>query len=247
MYDKKNQSLLIVCFFLLGTFSVIDCVQHDPDLEKYLLEVIDNFRNQMKEGIPEVNIPVLDPLQLEDLNLDVQENLATMNLKIHQLQVLHLSKFNVTNLKPDLENFYLDLNLTLPELMVNGNYSVNGRLVKIFPIYGQGKFELNASKIHVFGMGQLGFAEDSLEMRLLKLNLQWESLSLFMENFLGGGNFSETLQRVITGVGKDVFERYKPIILEKLEQALTNIINEKLQDPLAKDIIKGVFEDHSAD
>ncbi|GFT17860.1 uncharacterized protein NPIL_428191 [Nephila pilipes] len=216
-------------------------VEPDPDLEKYLREAIENFREQMKVGIPAINMPVLDPLYLQNLQINVYENLATMDLHIKTLAVRSLSDFNITHLTPNLEEFYLGINLTLTEINVHGQYKVDGRLLKILPIYGQGYFDINATDVRISGVGKLGFTTDTMQMDLLKLDLFWKNLDVFMENFLGGGSFSNVLQRIIPNVGRDIFNVYKPLMLEKIETCLTKKINDKLNEPVLKDIIKSII------
>ncbi|GBL77054.1 hypothetical protein AVEN_12704-2 [Araneus ventricosus] len=246
----KMRELLAVTFILLvlnvrasdiAREPVHQHVESDPDLENYLREAIENFREQMKVGIEAINMPVLDPLELKNLVINVAENLATMDLSIKMLTVRCLSIFNITHLSPNLEELYIAINLTLPEIYVHGQYRVDGKFVKIFPIYGQGYFDLNATDINISGVGKLGFTADSLQMDLLKLDLYWEHLAVFMENFLGGGSFSEVLQRIVPNVGRDIFNVYKPLMLEKLETCLTDKINSKLNEPIVKDIIKGII------
>ncbi|KAF8790325.1 Mite allergen Der f 7 like protein [Argiope bruennichi] len=243
------RALLAVSFIILvlktsardiSSESVHQRVEPDPDLENYLREAIENFREQMKEGIPAINMPVLDPLELKNLDINVAENLATMDLSIKTLTVRCLSIFNIMHLSPNLEEMYLAINLTLPEIYVHGQYRVDGKLVKIFPIYGQGYFDLNATDINISGVGKLGFTTDTVQMELLKLDLYWEHLAVFMENFLGGGSFSEVLQRIVPNVGRDIFNVYKPLMLEKMETCLTDRINNKLNQPFVKDIIKDI-------
>lgn len=142
-----------------------------------------------------------------------------------------------------MEQLYILVNLTLPELYVKGHYNLDGKFVKIFPIYGSGRFEINATEICIAGRGKLRFANGTLEMNVLKLDLLWKTIAVFLENFLGGGDFSEVLQRVVPAVGKDVFLAYKPLILEKLQCALTKEVNKKLDDPLVREIIKGIYPD----
>ncbi|CAL1293758.1 unnamed protein product [Larinioides sclopetarius] len=249
-FNDKMKVVLAVTFILLAlqasgsdisSESVHNHVEPDPDLENYLREAIENFREQMKEGIEAINMPVLDPLELKDLDINVAENLATMDLHIKMLTVRSLSIFNITHLSPNLEELYLAINLTLPEIYVHGHYRVDGKFVKIFPIYGQGYFDVNATDINISGVGKLGFTMDTLQMDLLKLDLYWEHIDVFMENFLGGGSFSQVLQRVVPNVGRDIFNVYKPLILERLETCLTDEINSKLNEPIVKDIIKGII------
>lgn len=136
---------------------------------------------------------------------------------------------------------FLGINLTLPELYVNGQYSVNGKFLKIFPIYGAGNFYINATDIKISGVGQLGFTTETVQMSLLHLDLHWEHLAVDMQNFLGGGSFSEVLQRVVPDVGRDIFHVYKPLIMEKLVTSLQRMVNDKLNEECVKDIIKVII------
>ncbi|XP_042897428.1 uncharacterized protein [Parasteatoda tepidariorum] len=216
-------------------------VEPDPDLEKYLREAIENFREQMKVGIEAIKMPVLDPLELKNLDINVLENLATLDLKIRKPKVSHLSNFNITNLKANLEEFYLEMNLTLPAIYIDGEYSANGKLAKIFPVYGKGQFDINATDIRMFGIGKLGFTTDTMEMALIKLDFDWKDISIYMENFLGGGNFAEVLQKVLPKIGRDIFHLYKPLMMEKVEKYLTEKVNSKLDDQDVKDIIRNII------
>ncbi|KAG8198364.1 hypothetical protein JTE90_021612 [Oedothorax gibbosus] len=220
---------------------LIHHVEADPELEAYLREAIENFREQMKEGIDAIQMPILDPLELSQLNINVRENLATLDLHIKTLTVQCLSIFKLTHLKPNLEEMYLGINLTLPEIYMSGNYSVNGKLVKILPIYGDGSFYMNATDIKISGFGQLAFTNETIQMSLLKLDLHWEHLAVNMENFLGGGSFAKVLQQVVPKVGRDIFYGYKPLIMEKLEKFMQEMVNEKLEEECVKDIIKVII------
>lgn len=164
-------------------------------------------------------------------------------LFILQVTVNNLSSFNITDLQSNLEKLFLSISLRLPALYVKGHYDLDGKFVKIFPIYGSGDFEINATDIILAGKGQLRIANESMEMDMLKLDLHWTHITVFLENFLKGGDFSEVVQRIIPGVGKDVFLAYKPFILDKIECALTRKVNDKLDDPLVKEIIKGIHPD----
>lgn len=62
-------------------------VESDPDMERYLKETLENFRLQMREGIDAIHMPRLDPLKLENLDLNVNENLATLSLRMKEVLV----------------------------------------------------------------------------------------------------------------------------------------------------------------
>ncbi|XP_035208656.1 uncharacterized protein LOC118183288 [Stegodyphus dumicola] len=218
-------------------------VQPDPDLEKYLREALENFREQMKSGIPSINMPVLDPLHLQNLDINVHENLATMTLKIKEITVTDLSTFQVPHIYPDLESFFLEVNLTLPQVSSWGKYYLDGKLLKIFPLRGDGNFKINLTVAEIGGVGQLKFVNKTLLMQKLELDLTWKKLDIFLENFLGGGKFAEVLQRMLPAVGKSVFDNFKPDILRMMNTALMDAVNKELKKPEVKKIIEGILPD----
>lgn len=71
--------------YLADLQSHLNDVESDPEMEKYLREALENFREQMKEGIEAINMPRLDPLELRNLDVNVNENLAAMSLHINQV------------------------------------------------------------------------------------------------------------------------------------------------------------------
>ncbi|GFV42800.1 uncharacterized protein TNCV_841541 [Trichonephila clavipes] len=216
-------------------------VEPDPDLEKYLREAIENFREQMKVGIPAIKMPVLDPLQLKNLDINVYENLATMNLNIKTITVEGFSTFEFHHIYPDLENFFLQVNLTIPDVTSWGKYDLEGKLLKIFPLKGAGDFQINVTKGEISGVGQLEFVNNTLQMTKLELDFTWKKLSIYLENFLGGGKFSEVLQRLIPRAGKSVFDNFKPKILKLMNRALIDEVNKQFRKPEVQKIIEGIL------
>ncbi|XP_055930848.1 uncharacterized protein LOC129961062 isoform X3 [Argiope bruennichi] len=244
------RALLAVSFIILvlktsardiSSESVHQRVEPDPDLENYLREAIENFREQMKEGIPAINMPVLDPLELKNLDINVAENLATMDLSIKTITVAGLSSFEFHHIYPDLESFFLQVNLTLPNVTSWGLYSLTGKLLKIFPLKGNGNFQINVTEGEIGGTGQLEFIDNTLQMTKLELEFTWKKLEVFLENFLGGGKFSEVLQKIIPSAGKSVFDNFKPKILKLMNEALINAVNKELRKPEVKKIIEGIL------
>ncbi|GBL77055.1 hypothetical protein AVEN_12704-1 [Araneus ventricosus] len=246
----KMRELLAVTFILLvlnvrasdiAREPVHQHVESDPDLENYLREAIENFREQMKVGIEAINMPVLDPLELKNLVINVAENLATMDLSIKMMTVEGLSSFQFHHIYPDLESFFLQVNLTLPNVISWGNYSLTGKLLKIFPLKGNGNFQINITEGEIGGTGQLEFINSTLQMTKLELDFTWKKLEIFLENFLGGGKFAEVLQRLMPSVGKSVFDNFKPNILKLMNEALINEVNKELRKPEVKKIIEGIL------
>lgn len=126
---------------------------------------IEALKPKLAEGIPELNVPSLEPLLLGDLLLgDNNQNglvitarevdaYGASNFKIKRLEWV-ICKLNPrTVLKPDLclhrrvveyGRSYKFL-LLLPQLNVSGDYDISGRIL-LLPINGAGKFRGNFSE-----------------------------------------------------------------------------------------------------
>lgn len=158
-----------------------------------------------------------------------------------QIIIRYLSEFKLHELQPNLEDFFIKINLTLPAVQARGQYKVNGKIIQIFPIYGEGDFEINVTRAAIAGSGKLDFVSDTLQMTTLSLNLSWEEMKVNMENLLGGGRFTKILQQIVPTIGKGVFDTFKPEVMREINKALKNELNKELRKPEVKDIIKGIL------
>ncbi|KAJ8942254.1 hypothetical protein NQ318_003101, partial [Aromia moschata] len=115
-------------------------------IEDRLRALLEIFRKQLIKGVPELNIPVLDPLHINKIDFDVNHQSAQLRGNAEDVTIKHISKFIVDKERfTDLGNmlFQLDLNLTFPYIKVNGTYQINGTVGQTFKIYGAGPFWIN--------------------------------------------------------------------------------------------------------
>lgn len=155
------------------------------------------------------------------------------------MTIEEMSNFEVRNIKANLETYFLKLDLKLKAVQAKGNYSMDGKLLKIFPLSGHGQFSINLTNAEIYGVGKLYPAEGTLQMKKLELDLSWKKLDAYLENFLGGGKFSEVLQRILPNVGKKAFDSYKPQILNHLNTLLIKELNKMFKKPEVKAIVEG--------
>lgn len=153
-----------------------------------------------------------------------------------------MSSFVLHEIKADLESFYLKLKLTIPAVRSSGKYNLNGQLLKIFPLTGDGSFSINITDADLSGVGKLVNIEDKLQVEKMDLDISWNSLQIYLENFLGGGKFSEVIQRMLPNVGKNIFNNFKPQILSSVNKGLTNALNKELSKPEVQEIIGGMLK-----
>lgn len=235
--------LLFLQFILisLAPALILKRNEGDPDFEDYLMEIFNNFRNQMKDGIPEIKVPPLDPLKLYNININVNEKTAKVKLDFHQIIISKLSKFEIRNLKANLDTLFVNIDLYLPRLDVTGTYNLDGKIINIFPLYGNGKYEINVSEANLIGTGKMVLDKEGLRLTRLVLELTWGQMHVNFENLLNGGSFSKILQKIIPVIGKRLFDKFKPEITNLIEKALINEVNKELKKPEVRKIIEGLL------
>ncbi|XP_054707610.1 uncharacterized protein LOC129217350 [Uloborus diversus] len=206
----------------------------NPDFEKILRDSIEDFRNMMIKGLPEIGMPVLDPFQEKDIYVPFNDDMAAVSLKLLEVAVEDASKFTIQNLKADTDlSFHTEI--LIPQLSSFGVYDVKGTIGKIFPLWGNGSFSINMTEINIIGDGKCISKNKSLELNTLNLDLSWDQLNIYAENLLGSGDFSKAVMKMLSKVAKNMFVKNKEDIFYSLEPFLVEAINEIIQRP-------GVFE-----
>ncbi|KAF9415274.1 hypothetical protein HW555_007023 [Spodoptera exigua] len=129
------------------------CKRSDPQIEKCVLNGLEAMRPHLREGIPEVNIPALDPFTVPTLKLDRTAPNLRLKATVKHAKAYGGSDFKIEKLKLNLNNKYAgELKLTLPRLMVVANYDVKGSRLLTLDINGKGRLRGNftASAVSFF-------------------------------------------------------------------------------------------------
>ncbi|GFY75092.1 uncharacterized protein TNIN_190911 [Trichonephila inaurata madagascariensis] len=121
--------------------------EYDEKLSEFIKEILENFREQMPEGIPDIGIPPIDPLVIPDIDEDIDDGIAKMVLRMRDINILGISKFHIVDLKADLEKGFANFSISLPELTASGNCYMNGKILGIFPMNSDGPFNINVTEV----------------------------------------------------------------------------------------------------
>jgi len=102
------------------------CGRKNPNLDQCIENNIENLRDKLCEGIPELNIQSINPLVLDQLTI-----YDTLNIKLHvnDVQITGLCDFIVNSLHLDIDKFYFDVDLLFKQIHINGTYDLNMQLL----------------------------------------------------------------------------------------------------------------------
>ncbi|KAI9556806.1 hypothetical protein GHT06_016597 [Daphnia sinensis] len=104
-------------------------------LNSCLFKIVEDLRPFMPTGIPEINVPVLDPMFIQSINLVQGDFRSTFS----QIQVRGMSKFITNSVTADPDAMTMKLRLSIPELRITGQYKTSGRIF-VLAVEGTGTF-----------------------------------------------------------------------------------------------------------
>jgi len=102
------------------------CGRKDPNLDQCIVNNIENLKDKLCEGIPELNIQSVNPLVLDKLTIYDTSN---TKLYVKDVQVTGLCDFVVNFLHIDIDKFHFDVDLLFKQIQINGTYDLNMQLL----------------------------------------------------------------------------------------------------------------------
>ncbi|XP_035215793.1 uncharacterized protein LOC118189317 isoform X2 [Stegodyphus dumicola] len=220
------------------------------DINEFLIGVIENFREDMLTGIPELKVPILDPFKAKKpLKVDVEDSKASVHGNFTNVLVEGLSGFVLDYLRADLQNLSLRFNLTIPWIKAVGNYSLNGKIIKIIPLRGEGEFWVESFNLSVAAKASIDNSDEN-HLQLSKdfdVEMDFDKVQMHLDNFLGGGRWTEVLLKILNDISKDLFRKFLPLLKGELNKSLLKVINKHLMKLPITSIMPGSNADEYID
>ena len=155
------------------------------------------------------------------------------DITIDNFVLKNLATFETQDLHLDLLKLHLDAQLTLPKLRVrlikgtkrrlfctffvkgDAVYSLDGSIFNLLPLYGDGDMflELNELSIDVQG-GLLITADGFLQVSDLEMDASFQSANLHLDNLLGGGDFGENINNLLTALAPTIWNEVRPLEIQ---------------------------------
>ncbi|XP_015907491.1 uncharacterized protein [Parasteatoda tepidariorum] len=221
------------------------------DINEFLIGVIENFREDMLTGISDLKVPVLDPfVPKKPFNVDVEDSKASLHGNFTDVVVEGMSGFVMEYMNADIQNLSLQFHLRIPWMKGSGNYSIDGKVIKIVPIRGNGEFWVESYNLSLAAKASLEMSEGDTHLQLSKdfdVLIDFEKVEMYLENFLGGGKWTEVLLKILNDVSKDVFKKFLPLLKDALNNSLLKVINKHLMKLPITSIIPGSTADEYID
>ncbi|KAL7294604.1 hypothetical protein TKK_0011910 [Trichogramma kaykai] len=222
-----REILVLSCLAAFCAFSVAVvppyiriCGRRNPNLDQCVLESVAQMMPKLQQGIPELDVPSLEPLDVEEIalaNLDDFRAVAT-NVKLRGL-----STFEIRYLKVDLKKQRIDIELVFPKVYMNSDYDVKAKI--LVPIHEKGPIDTVTDNVHA--KAQLKF--QTVERRGRKL-LYFPTMTTKVVIKDYTANFQPGITNPISLAINAVLENSRPEIIESMTPSLEKAISEKVLD-----------------
>lgn len=75
------------------------CKANDPDIANCIIQSVNGIREHLKDGIPELDVPPLEPLLLDEIKLRRGPQTAQIDANITNIEVWGPTTFKILELK----------------------------------------------------------------------------------------------------------------------------------------------------
>jgi len=203
----------------------IHVCKRDPDtISNCVRESIEHLRPKLVEGIPELNVPGIEPLIIHELVVD-QGNLVQLKAVGRDVKVNGASNFKLKKLDVDLDRPEVRARIYFPRLEFDGKYDLDARLVVVAPFHGKGDIRANATKcladvvmhikvIEKKGVKYLKFTQVDLDIDVGDFTMEITNL------FNGDVQLGDLANQLVTNNKAEFLRAIKPYV----ERTTSNIV-----------------------
>jgi len=142
------------------------CVKGGRHQDDCIEELFDNLRPVMATGVPVVNLPVLEPMSLDEIKFHLQDGLIDVTVTFSNLTIVGLSTFETT-LAKKVGRDVVQLGLNIPEMEASGDYVLEGNFAFVDLGRSAGRVRSKFFDNIVSGSLTLGKVEDTNKITVL--------------------------------------------------------------------------------
>ncbi|KRT85933.1 hemolymph juvenile hormone-binding protein, partial [Oryctes borbonicus] len=208
---------------------IMDSAANVTDRIRRLLE---EFRRYMITGIPEIGLPILDPLSIERIDLNITNEQLTLVGFVDDVKVKYLSKFRLDHINYKMSQSILELNITFSQLDIKGYYDIDGQVGEMFKFYGKGRFWLHLYGLSIGTISRIRITPSTYPpfyVHSMRITPKLRKLENNFEGLMNNTQTGDTFNKAITRLAPAALDTLWPEIEDKVSAILISIINDKIR------------------
>ncbi|KAL2729615.1 putative beta-carotene-binding protein [Vespula squamosa] len=196
------------------------CGRRNPKLDDCIIDSIEQFRDELLSGIPELDVPPLSPLILENVIFIDQPNIY---IEAKKVIIQGLNTYKTLNLKTDLEKQQINTTIFYRHLFMKANYDVNTKILVTIADQGKLTADINNATAKVSLRYKLIEKDNKKYMYFFSMTTKLDFKDIALD--IQPENISDT---TITEAFKNVFGNNKKDIISVILPSLEKSISENV-------------------
>jgi len=216
------------------------CGRQDPHLDQCILNSIENLKDKICEGMPELNIQSNNPLLLDEL---VIFNTPNSKLFFKDANVMGLCDFMINSFRIDLDKGHFDVDLLFKQIRINGTYDLNARLV--MPIVNKGPVYIVTDNVGATVSADMKLVtkndQNKAYISKMTINLDLKGYDIQFSNETQLSQLRNLVRNFLGDNQQQIIESFKPT----LEEAITKLVISVANNIFKNFTYDELFPDHA--
>ncbi|KAK0082831.1 hypothetical protein PV325_009776 [Microctonus aethiopoides] len=203
------------------------CGRRDPNLDTCVLNSVNALRDKLRTGIPEIQVPPLEPLAL-DRGLPLS-NAKDLMAYARNVKLYNIHTFKVKNLHVDLEKKRLDIHISLDSIRMTGDYNITTKIV--VPVTRMGHIDIQTKAIDARAVLHFKFINTKKGPRIFFSEMTCKlSIDGYTSKYHGtqepDDTFGDVINSVINDQQKEILESITPQLEKVISTRVLEIANQ---------------------
>jgi len=215
------------------------CKADDPNIVPCINNSVNLLRPRLKTGIPELDVPPMEPLMLNEIKLKRGPSGAAIDCNITNLKVWGAASFVITEMKPEVRKNKFTFKLWLPRLHFKGHYELDMNILLI-NVKGKGPIEgdfINyGSEVVMKGRKIMKNNEEYLKFDRIRLRLVIGKTKIHLDNLFNN-------DPILTQVSNEVINENSDVFINEIKPALEYSLGEKFTDIANKITLRFTYKE----
>ncbi|KAG7200229.1 hypothetical protein KM043_017706 [Ampulex compressa] len=205
------------------------CRKRDPGINKCITNSIEELRGKLAEGIPELEAPAIEPLNLKQIRLLRGPVGARLDVNLTDIQVFGPSTFQVRDLEADVDNVIFTFKVNFDNLSFKGKYQIDARIL-LLRLSGNGDLSGNFtgynSNVTLKANKVYRNNDTYLDFEKMKLAIKIGGADVYLSNLFGGDPVLGPATNQILNANSALFlDEIRPILESSLADLFTDVTN----------------------
>jgi hypothetical protein len=204
---------------------------NDAQLNACFKLILADLKPKLAAGIPEIQLPPLDPLLLEKLDFKSGKGAVVIKAEFTDVKIKGLSNFTKAEFIMDRTKRVMNFEMLIPRVRIDGTYNLGGNIL-VFPIGGTGPYWFDIAKVQVRGQLELKLVKKSdsnmmvVTVDKIHLDLEIGDIQIQLLNLFNGNQvLGPVINNVLNENGQELFQEIKPGVVTQISGIVSSIAN----------------------